>query len=142
MSHRGDGKLVRYLRHTNPELNIIERAIKGGWNISEDKRAEVIDQLMEMVQSPNRSLAVKAARILKDALADDRRHELGVLHLLQRDQEESVVPYGRLMDGKLVEQVQRLESMEIDDVHRFMEELSVGLPEPEKADDDLPAEED
>jgi hypothetical protein len=119
--YRGDGKLVRYLRSTHPELNVIERAIKGGWAISEDKRAEVIENLMDMVRGPNRSLAVKAARILKDAVADDRRHELGILLLLERDQADSLLPFGGTVDAQAVSQ---LEEMGTEDLHAFMEKVS------------------
>lgn len=121
---RGDGKLVRYLRNTNPELNVIERAIQGGWPITEEKRAEIVTELMEMVRGPNRCLAVKAARILKDAVADDRRHEIAILDLLYRDQQDAVTPYGATID---VEAAGRLEQMDTEALHEFMDQLS-GVP--------------
>lgn len=131
--HRGDGKLVRYLRYSNPELDLIKRAVNGGWDISEDKRAEIVDELMNIVRSTaNRQLAVQAARILKDAVADDRRHELGILMLLQKDQEESVVPYGRQIDA---ESVKHLEDADTESIHAYMERLSQPLLESDEQDD-------
>lgn len=79
-------------------------------------------------------LAVKAARILKDAVADDRRHELGVLTLLQHDQQDSILPYGGTVDAQAVRQ---LEEADTEDIHRYMESIS-GIEQPllESEDED------
>jgi len=112
-----DGPLVRYLRSSDPELNIISRAIRGGWDIPEDKRAQVVDSLMKMVLSENQNIAVKAARILETAVANDRRYELAVLAMLQKDQEDTTIPHRETIDGTLR---QRLESLSTKDVHDLL----------------------
>lgn len=121
-----DGPLVRYLRSSDPELDIIRRAVKGGWDLCDDKRREIVAQLMEMVQSPQRAVAVKAARILVQAVANDRQYELDVLRMLQRDQEDQVGHPGDMIDGTVKE---RLESLSTEDVHAILEQRAIaGAP--------------
>lgn len=86
------GPLVRYLT-SRDDLDLMRRAIKGNWPLTDENKAKMADKLLELCDSPNHSVAVKAMRVLQMAMADDNRFLLSTLQMIQQDEVAGTVPY-------------------------------------------------
>ena len=68
----GRGKL---LIESVKDLRLMTRAMKEGWNISQDKREQIIAALMGHLQDPDPKYSIQAAKALMAADAIDAKRE-------------------------------------------------------------------
>ena len=123
-----DGPLVKYLRTTDHDLDIIKRAIVDRWPIGQERKKEIVEELMGYVRGDNGSLAVKASRILGKMVADDQSHEISILGILQRDQQESTFNQFDIESSVLSSRA----SLRTGEVHELLE--SEELPQVDQED--------
>jgi hypothetical protein len=113
---------VRYLKGGtgDSDLSLFRRAITQGWPVTEERRQEIIEKLMEILATGTHKDAVNAARILEAAAANDKRYEIEVLKILQSDQveQERTAPARLDIDGHVQREV---DQMTTEDIHRLLE---------------------
>lgn len=134
------GSLVRYLKSRNKDIDLIERAVRGNWPVSEEQRALAVDQVLKLCRSDNESVAVKALRVLQMMMASDRQYEVAILNLVAQDQSQESVFYPDHAQEDPA--IRELDLADAASLHQYMLTHSQGTPHAQTVDQDEDEDQD
>ena len=115
------GSLIRYLKNHHSDLNLVARAIRGNWPISEDQREEAVRLAMKCARSDNEMVQVRALRVLQLMLQGDRQYEVQILQLIASDQLQPQFMFTTSSDDEADDPVAKeLESSAPEGIHQYL----------------------
>lgn len=134
------GPLSRYLRNRseqNPvsqELDMLKEAVRGRWDISDEKMERIKDRLVAIANGHHRMQAVKAARVIQQGIENDRKNQREWARLILEDEivDEKIRQAREAAEAArskpTVQVNQQFNEISLDQIHSILDRVAAPLP--------------